>query len=74
MEKVDVSAALGHCARSSVLELLPLGWPPSLPRPLASLPPSLGSLVNGAQSATGRWQGGCALLVGAWGPSHPLSQ
>ena len=63
MEKVDVSAALGHCAQSSVLELLLwAGLLPSLDRE-PPFPQSLGSLVNGAPSATGRWQGGLERVI-----------
>ena len=58
MKGADISAALGHCIRSSVPELhLRAGLLPSLdcepPFPL-----SLGSLVNDAPDATGRWFGG----------------
>ena len=62
MKGADASAALGHCIRSSVPELhLCAGLLPSLdcepPFPL-----SLGSLVNGALDATGRWEGALSIV------------
>ena len=58
MKGADASAALGHCIRSSVPELH--HWAGLLPS-LDCEPPfplSLGSLVNDAPDATGRWFGG----------------